>query len=143
MNNISAVALFCSDVRQEKGGTETIVGVFPDNVNLPMIPCAFSQMYVYVRILILPSYRPASIVTRIVLPDGSEMDRSEMDLVTVETNREKVIASDASYIGLIVKFAVIPMQITQEGRLQVIVSVDGQDHIAGMLNCRAVPPTTT
>ena len=61
MNDISVVALFCSDVRQEKGGTETIVGIFPDNVNLLTIPGAFAQMYVYVRMLILrASGLPAS-----------------------------------------------------------------------------------
>jgi hypothetical protein len=77
MNDISIVALFCSDVRQEKGGTETIVGVLPDNVNLPSIPGPFAQICVYVRMHMRPSFRPAQIISRLMLPDGSELDRSD------------------------------------------------------------------
>jgi uncharacterized protein DUF6941 len=144
MNNMmSAIAIFCSDVRQEKGGTETIVGVFPDSVNLPKIPGAFAQMYVYVRMHMRPSFRPSSIVTKLVLPDGTELDQSPMEPDLIERTREKAIASNSPYMGLIAKFAMVPMHITQEGRLQAIVSVDGEDHVVGALNCRLAPSTTT
>ena len=142
-NNISVVALFCSDVRQEKGGTETIVGVFPDNVNVPTIPGAFAQMHIYVRMHVLPSFKPRQIITRIVLPDGSELDRSEMDQGLVERTREKAFANNSPYMGLVAKFTMVPMHIAQEGRLQVIVSVDDQDHVAGALNLRLAPKAVT
>ena len=143
MNNISVVALFCSDVRQEKGGTETIVGVFPDTVNVPTIPGAFAQMHIYVRMHMLPSFKPRQIITRIVQPDGSEFDRSEMDQVLVERTREKAIEKDSPYMGLIAKFTMVPMHIAHEGRLQVIVSVDDEDHVAGALNLRRVAKAAT
>jgi hypothetical protein len=135
MDDISVVAMFCSDVRQEKGGTETIVGIFPDNVRLPRIPGAFAQMYVYVRIHMRPNFRPLSIVTRVMAPDGSEIDRSEMEPELIERTREKAIASNTPYMGLIAKFAMAPMHVAQEGRFHTIVSIDGTEHIAGSLNC--------
>jgi hypothetical protein len=138
MNDISVIAMFCSDVRQEMGGTQTIVGVFPDSVNLSAIPGAFAQMHVYVRMHIRPSFRPSSIVTRLVLPDGAE-EISEMDMKLIETARGKAIASGATYMGLLATFALAPMHIKQEGRLQAIVSVDGVDHVAGALYCKQAP----
>jgi hypothetical protein len=117
MNNISAIAVFCSDVRQERGGTETIVGVFPDSVNVPKIPGAFAQMYVYVRMHMLSSFRPSSIVTKLLLPDGTELERSQIEPELIERTREKAIASNSPYMGLIAKFAMAPMHIAQEGRL--------------------------
>jgi hypothetical protein len=143
MNDISIVALFCSDVRQEKGGTETIVGVFPDNVNIPSIPSGLTQMCVYVRMHVRPSFRPNQITTRLVLPDGTELDRSEMEMGLVDRSREKAIASKSPYVGLIARFVIGPMPIAQEGRLQAIVSVDGADYVAGALNFRLTPATVT
>lgn len=143
MNDISIVALFCSDVRQERGGTETIVGVFPDNVDVPSIPSGFTQLCVYVRMHVRPSFCPTKIITRLVLPDGSELDRSEMEMGLFERSREKAVAGKSAYFGLIARFVMAPMPITQEGRLQAIVSVDGKDHIAGALNFRLAPAKAT
>lgn len=142
MNNANIVALFCSDVRQEKGGTETIVGVFPDTVNLPSIPGALPQLVVYVRMHMRPDFHPTQIITRLVLPDGSELDRSEMGMDLVKRTRERAAATDAPYLGLIARFVMAPMHISQKGRLQVIVSIDGQDHIAGALNFGLFSPST-
>lgn len=143
MNDISIIAMFCSDVRSEKGGTETLVGVFPDNVTLPNIPGAFTQMSVYVRMHIRPTFHPKQIITRLFMPDGSELEHSEMAMDLVERAREKAIANNASYLGVIARFTVAPMRIAQEGRLQVIVSVDGRDHVAGALNCRLASAPST
>jgi hypothetical protein len=143
MNNVSVVAIFCSDIRQEKGGTETIVGVFPDNVNLPRIPGAFAQMHVYVRLHILPTFYPKSITTRLVSPDGAELSHNEMDSAIVESARGKALANDAPYLGLIARIAIAPMRISQEGRIRAIVAIDGEDHVAGALNCQLAPKRST
>jgi hypothetical protein len=139
MNDISVIAIFCSDIRQEKGGTETIVGVFPDTVNLPTIPGAFSQMHIYVRMHVRPSYLVSAIITRIVLPDGSELEQSEMNPDLITRTRAKYEAANAPYMGFIVKFGIAPFQVVQEGPLKVIVRVDGVDHIAGQVTFRKIP----
>jgi hypothetical protein len=136
MHDISVVALFCSDVRQEKGGTETIVGIYPDNMNIPSFPGAFVQMTIYVRMHLSTTFRPVQIITRVVLPDGSELDRSEMAQAMLEEAREKAKNNGAPYMGMITRFTVASLRINEPGRLQAIVSVDGVDIVAGALNCR-------
>ena len=101
MNDISVVAMFCSDIRQEQGGTVTLVGVFPDNVNLPKLPGAFSQMYIYVRMHLLPSFSPKQIITKVLLPNGSELDRSEIEAELVQRTRKKILETGAPTVGLI------------------------------------------
>jgi len=142
MNDISVVALFCLDVRQEKGGTETIVGIFPDNVNIPSFPGGFVQMTIYVRMHLSTSYRPGQIITRILLPDGSELDRSEIEQSRLEEAREKAKGNGNSHVGTITKFTVAPLRINEPDRIQAIVSVDGLDIVAGTLNCRPIPAST-
>jgi hypothetical protein len=143
MHEISAIALFCSDVRQERGGTETIVGILPDNVNVPRFPGGFVQMTIYVRIHLSTTYHPAEIVARVVLPDGKELDRAELQPDLIEQSREKAKVSGAPYVGLLARFAVAPLRIQEPGQLQAIVSVDGVDIVAGVLNCRLKEASTS
>ena len=33
LDDVSAVAIFCQDIREEKAGTVSIVGILPDNIS--------------------------------------------------------------------------------------------------------------
>ena len=98
-------------------------------------------MTVYVRMHLRPTYRPTQIVTRLVLPDGSEIDRSEIEHALLEHTREKAFANGTPYVGLMTRFQAWPLQINEPGKLQAIVAVDGVDIVAGAINCR--PPKGT
>jgi hypothetical protein len=142
MNDIAVVALFCSDVRTEKGGTETIVGIYPDRIKVPQFPGAFAQMAFYVRIHMLTTYRPAQVIARVIMPDGNELQRNEVGQDLIEQTRQATIERGAPYMGLIVKFQVAPLRIEQEGRIQILLTVDGEDIVAGALQCVASTPST-
>jgi hypothetical protein len=43
------VALFCDDVREEKAGTDTLVGIFPDNVVVAEVPTSIPKVSIYFR----------------------------------------------------------------------------------------------
>lgn len=135
MEDISIIALFCSDARREVGGTETLVGVLPDTIKLPRLPGAFAQICIYVRMHLQPNFRAKEIITRVEMPDGSVFDKSAMSADLLESTIAK-LQSGVPYSGMIVKFVVAPFQIAQEGRVQVIVAIDGRDHLVGALNCK-------
>ena len=134
MKDISIVALFCSDIREERGGTETIVGVFPDNLRIPKVPGVFPKMCVYVRTHIRPELDVGAFFTRIIMPGGKELSRSEAKTQMVDEIREKARVKGAPYAGFISKFVVAPFRITEAGRIQAVVTIGGEDYVAGALN---------
>jgi hypothetical protein len=142
MHDISAIALFCFDAREEKGGTETLVGILPDNVNMPSFPGGFVQMTVYFRVHMNVTYRPMEIIARVILPDGSELNRYQMDQAALEKTREKAVKNGNTYMGLITRFTVAPLRIDEPGRIQALLNVDGTDIVAGSLNCQLQSPIT-
>jgi hypothetical protein len=142
MHEISAIALFCFDAREEKAGTETLVGILPDNVNIPGFPGGFIQMTVYFRVHLSVTYRPTEIIARVTLPDGSEINRYQFDQTELDKTREKAVKSGNTYIGLIARFAVAPLRIDGPGRIQALLNVDGTDIVAGSLNCQLQTPPT-
>lgn len=142
MHDISAIALFCFDAREEKGGTETLVGILPDNVNIPSFPGSFVQMTVYFRVQMSVTYRPVEIIMRVVLPDGSELNRYKIDQDRLEKTRERAAKDENLYMGLITRFTVAPLRIDKPGRIEALLSIDGTDIVAGSLNCQLQPPST-
>ncbi len=143
MNDISIVALFCTDIREEKGGTRTIVGLFPDNVNVLQMPGALPQMCIYVRMHVRPDFEPRHIVTRVVMPDGTELDRNEMQPDLIEIARRNANNSGTPYAGLVATFVVAPMPVNAPGRMQVLVTVDDKEYVAGAINFQLAPPKAT
>jgi hypothetical protein len=99
-------------------------------------------MAFYVRIHMLTTYRPAQVIARVIMPDGNELQRNEVGQDLIEQTRQATIERGAPYMGLIVKFQVAPLRIEQEGRIQILLTVDGEDIVAGALQCVASTPST-
>ena len=129
MDDISVVALFCSDVREEKGNTVTIVGVLPDNLNVPKLPGALPKLCVYVRV---------HMYTRLVM-DGKELGRIDMQKTVVDAARAKSKDSGKAYAGLISTFVMSPLAIVKPGLMEALVMVRGKEIVAGSLYLNEVP----
>jgi hypothetical protein len=140
MNDVSVVALFCDDIRQEASGTVTIVGVYPDNVNVPKIPGGLLKLGIYVRIHLDPSFAPVPISTWLELPDGKELNRDEVDPKLVRDALSKASTSEAPYAGLIASFVIANFGITEPGRVKAMVQLGDQKIVAGALNVRVPRP---
>jgi hypothetical protein len=118
------------------------VGILPDIVNMPSFPAGFVQMTVYFRVHMSVTCRPMEVVMRVVLPDGSELNRYRIDQDRLETTRERAAKNENPYMGLITRFTVAPLRIDKPGRIQAILNIDGTDVVAGTLNCQLQPPST-
>ena len=132
MNDISAVALFCSDVREEKGNTVTIVGVLPDNLNVPKLPGALPKLCVYVRIHVGINFDPGALYSRLVM-DGKEIGRIDVQSKIVDTARARSKDSGKAYAGLISTFVMAPLAIAKPGLMQALVTARDNEIVAGSL----------
>jgi hypothetical protein len=139
MNAASVVALFCDDIREEKFGTFTIVGVYPDNLQIKQMPGTFAKMSVYVRMHIPVDCKPGKIVTRIFMPDGVEVNSDEADAQVVTNALENAIKAGGAYAGLIARFTMLNLRVTAAGRMQVKVGIGDKEYIAGTLNLKLAP----
>ena len=138
MNDISAVALFCSDVREEKGNTVTIVGVLPDNLNVQKLPGALPKLCVYVRIHVGVDVDPGTMYTRLVM-DGKEIGRIDIQSKVVDAARARSKDSGKAYAGLISTFVMAPLAIAKPGLMQALVTVRDNEIVAGSLYLNEVP----
>jgi hypothetical protein len=137
--DISIVALFCEDVREEKAGTYTIIGIFPDNLNFPKLPAALPKLGIYARVHMRPSFDPGPIEVHLVMPDGTVAAKVDLTAELVKQTRDAALASSAPIAGLIAHFIISPLHVRGPGRIQVVAHFSGNDYVCGNLYVNEQP----
>ena len=137
MRSFSFVGIFCEDVREEVGGTHTIVGVLPNSVNIGGLPGMLPKLGAYIRIHLDKEANPTSLKARIKIPGGTVFEMADFaELLGLTKDQAK--ANNLPFSGLIAKGTFSPLPITQVGRIEAIVEMDGTEYICGVLNL--IPP---
>lgn len=140
MKHVSIVAMFCDDIREEKGETYTLVGILPDNVQVPAIPGAFPKLGLYVRAHIDLDLKPivTDLIVNIRLPNGVEQELNKIpkDVILTEMGNVK---GGGTYVGLVTHAIAANFSIPTAGLVQVIGKFAGQDYICGHMNVEASP----
>lgn len=131
--SFNALALFCSDIREEKGGTDTLVGVLPDNLNVPNVP-GVTKLSIYLRMAFTPDEKIQNLSTKLTLPGGEILEIGEIDLEVVENARAKAEGLGSPLVGLITRIQFPQLIITSEGRMQFFVRKNDHEHLVSHLN---------
>ena len=142
MQNVSVVALFCDDVREEKSGQDTVIGVMPDSLTLHGIPAArekgtpaLPKLSLYVRIVFdAKATTPKSIDAKMATVDGKPIVEVEWDEAVVAKAFKDANDAGRPIVGLVAKIVGGPFVIPQSTSLLGIITIDGQEHIGGILN---------
>jgi hypothetical protein len=136
---VCATALFCEDVREEKLGTVTVVGIFPDNVTVQSIPFNFPKLAIYARISFGVSDRaPTRIALRIVHGDGEATFLTVFERELIDRARCEAQEKEGPSVGLVATAVISPFHVKQAGRINVMVKADEEDEsVCGTLNILA------
>ena len=142
---ISAIALFCEDIREEKSGSDILIGVMTDNLNL-QIPVpkgtarpkgatgGLSKLGIYVRV-VLPVDDPVErFDVTLKHPEGTERALGSFSDEGIKETLNEARKRNSPIVGFIFKAIVAPFLLPQDGRLEVHVTTPSRDLIAGILN---------
>lgn len=135
---MNVLGLFCEDIREEKRGMTTLVGILPDNLDLPEIPAVLPKLCFVVRIYLERGEKVNLI--RIVLksPDGDELELGKLEPELIERARMNSERDGNPMAGLIFSAMAGIFEVKKEGRLTIIVYIDEKPVVAGSLNMRAL-----
>jgi hypothetical protein len=130
----SVVALFCEDVRQEFGGQFTLVGVLPDNLEVPTAPGLMPKLGVYIRAVIDSSHAPQQATVKLINTDGADIPVAQWDHTLIQRGYSDAATRGTPIYGLISTAVIGPFRIPQVGMIQVVVDIDATTYVAGILN---------
>ena len=130
---ISALTLFCEDIRQELTGIESHIGVLPDNIGVPMFPATIAKLGLYTRITFAKGEQlePFELVATDL--SGTEMSLAKFNSSDLEGIRASM--SDGSqFFGLKSISTFINFPVPHEGSLHASIRLAGRVIPTGGLN---------
>lgn len=136
----SAIGLFCEDIRDERLGTTSLVGVLPDNVALPAFPFLFPKIAVYVRFRLDATLPPPALACKLVTVDGTEFILGEYDSEAIAPHFNAAIAAESPIVGFLMNGFFLQLSVPKAGRFVLVAAIDGESFIAGTLNVVATDP---
>src|SRR6266516_7357334 len=130
----SANALFCEDIREEKSGQYTIIGILPDSLNVQRVPAVLPKLGIYLRFHLNTASKFRTIKTRLRVPGGKDIPLAEVDQKLLAEVRTNALSGGMPFAGLVYKTLFSPFGVSAAGRLEVVAEINGADHICGALN---------
>jgi hypothetical protein len=134
IQSTSFVGLFCEDIREEKSGQDTIVGVLPDNFAVPSTPVLLPKLAVYFRANWDPSNLPSNVSLKLEVPNQPDINLGNMHSEIIEKGKQEADVKGMPFVGLVFKGIISPFRIQSFGKIVAIVTVDGEDSVCGALN---------
>lgn len=135
MQTLSAVALFCDDVREEKAGTTTVVGILPDNVSVKSVPVSFPKLGLYVRINFPTAAEPPqNLSIRLTVRGSPDHVLTEIDSKLIDDARRQSREKGATLAGLVTFAVMSPFQVKEAQRIDAKIKIGDEELVCGTLN---------
>ena len=129
----SAITLFCDDIREEHMGMITLVGVYPNNVNVPSFPFVLPKLGIYTRILIDVNDALRKITIHISAPDGKIELSTEIDEESIAKSQMAAKDKGSPIVGIMAHAIAAPFVVKEAGQIKLIVNIEGVEYIGGVL----------
>jgi hypothetical protein len=137
MPKISAVALFCEDIRNELEGGKSLIGVLPLGISVPAAPGRPMDLGLFIRVLIDPSWTGDLITCHVVMLSGEEIDCGEINSTNIESMKAAAKSPDAPLVTTI--HGTIIVDEIRTGWLRVLLRADGEETEIGVLHIVVAP----
>jgi hypothetical protein len=143
-SNWHAVGVFCDDIRPENEGRMSVMGIMPDNADVPGFPYMILRLGAYVRVHVLPTSNINQIEVLIRFPTGQQQTLGTFDAVQISKSKADAKESGASWCGFITAAVAGNVTIPESGILRLVAKVGEEEAICGSLNLRqsATPSST-
>ncbi|HEV7598824.1 MAG TPA: hypothetical protein VGO49_01005 [Bradyrhizobium sp.] len=139
---INCVGIFCEDIREETGGTHTIVGVMPQNIGISPAPeseaggsLLFPKIGIYIRVHFDISDKPDTpIAARVVIPGVPDLHLGEMGIEALNNAVADAVSKNNPIVGIIFKAVATPVQLRESGTAKALVRISGEEIECATLN---------
>lgn len=153
---LSATTVFCEDVREEKNGSNTLIGIFADNVILEgtgepkPVPAGRKAIHVMPKIgiytrIVAPIDEPLDrIDVLLVSPDGDKRGMGDFSKEFLENTRKDARGKGSPVITLIARAVASPFPVPPSGgRFLVVVQTQESQIVSGTMNVLIGPSDPT
>lgn len=139
MYPVLAVTFFCEDIREEKSGLSTLIGVMPNNINTTDFPAVFPKIGLYTRINFSPDDEVGDISIWYHVSGAEKTLLTRIDSALVLKAKSEAKRGGVPMAGLISKSLLPAFTIMKAAVVTAIVQVGDREIITGGINVDKVP----
>jgi hypothetical protein len=127
LGNISAVGIFCSDIREEVGNQFSVIGILPDNLNVGAVGAAMlPHLSVYARIVMQPGAVPKSMRFYLRLSwQDDPLDLGPVDITALTRDAHTEFERGTPLFTIISRAQAAPFPIMVPGQIICLADIDG------------------
>jgi hypothetical protein len=143
MTRVRAVSAFCEDIREEKTGQDTIIGILPDNMVVPKFPAMVPKMAIYTRIQMDTNNPARPISVTLKTPWNENQSVGSADEKLIATAVAQAAANKLPIAGIVLKAVISPWLLQSAGVITVVIASGDQEYVSATLNVLAeetLPP---
>lgn len=137
MSLLTASALFCEIIRSEQSGQDTLIGVFPDNINIS-IPGVMTGLAVYARISFEP-IGPTFPLSVIVTFTNGETVTNDVETTIIQKAQQDAELAGHPLATVISRMQFLNLPINATGRMTVSAHIGERACTLAALNFREIP----
>lgn len=138
----TVMALFCEDIREEKGDILTLIGLMPDTVNLETTDGKqessrsqrmLGKLSVYTRINFDPDLDIEINDISLVMPNGDPIRIGDISPALVSKARQQAKEQNNILAGIVSRASMWGFAAPEAGSIRVVVTINGEKYLAGAL----------
>lgn len=128
MSRVYPLAFFCEDIREELQGTHSLVGLLPDNIEVPGFPSGISNLALYLRVNFSPTDQEPDSVD-VFMDRGTEgrLLMSSLDPALFKKARQEALEKESPLAGVISKIRFGPLEFGEPGRITIVVKTSDEE----------------
>jgi hypothetical protein len=130
---ISAIALFCEDIREEKAGTETLIGVMPSTLSVPSFPSGVPKLGIYCRVQFPVSLDDFAAEAFLTTSWGQRFAVGGFGQDLTAQAKSESMTIGLSFASVIIKGLMVPMPFPEPGRFEFILKIGHDERVCGAL----------
>ena len=115
---------------------DTLVGVLPDNVNVPSLPFSFPRIAIYTRLSLDLKDSPGDIPITISSPGKGDESVGVVSKDRIAEAQAAAKKSGSPIVGINLKIVASPFPVEKEGQISIVITIEGQKYIGGVLNIK-------
>ena len=141
---VHVVGLFCEDIREEKSGQISIIGIMPDNANVPTPPPIkdgspplqgiLPKLGLYVRAHIGLEDEPSAMEIKLIFPDGNTLALSTFGADLIETSKRQAKENGLPIAGMYSHAVLVGLIVGRPGKLLAVVDLKEGRQTCAVLN---------
>ncbi|MCB9947887.1 MAG: hypothetical protein H6842_08670 [Rhodospirillaceae bacterium] len=135
----SVVGLFCDDIREEKSGQHSLIGIYSDNINMPSLPSAFPKLAIYIRITLDVTDPVKEIALSIVAPGAEEKILATLEENFIRSAQAESANKSMPTTTLISQIVTSPYVVRDPGMIVLKVLIEGVEYLSALMNVHHKP----